>query len=56
MDERAAGPRVVLIIIKTVFVLILFLLCQLGSEFKFRSAAENDVKEGDLPGDEGNIC
>lgn len=55
MDERSAGHRVVLIS-KTVFLLILFLLCQLGSEFKFQSAAENDTKVGDLPGHEGNIC
>ncbi|KAH9659117.1 putative LRR receptor-like serine/threonine-protein kinase [Citrus sinensis] len=51
MDERSAGHRVVLIS-KTVFLLILFLLCQLGSEFKFQSAAENDTKVGDLPGHE----
>ncbi|KAL9416765.1 hypothetical protein AB3S75_039870 [Citrus x aurantiifolia] len=51
MDERSAGHRVVLIS-KTVFILILFLLCQLGSEFKFQSAAENDTKVGDLPGHE----
>ncbi|KAH9699008.1 putative LRR receptor-like serine/threonine-protein kinase [Citrus sinensis] len=51
MDERYAGHRVVLIS-KTVFLVILFLLCQLGSEFKFQSAAENDTKVGDLPGHE----
>ncbi|GAY67126.1 hypothetical protein CUMW_254090 [Citrus unshiu] len=51
MDERYAGHRVVLIS-KTVFLLILFLLCQLGSEFKFQSAAENNTKVGDLPGPE----
>ncbi|XP_052288265.1 probable LRR receptor-like serine/threonine-protein kinase At1g53430 isoform X3 [Citrus sinensis] len=51
MDERSAGHRVVLIS-KTVFLLILFLLCQLGSEFKFQSTAENDTKVGDLPAHE----
>ena len=55
MDERSAGHRVVLIT-KTVFLLTLFLLCQLGSEFKFQSTAENDTKGGDLPPNEGNIC
>ncbi|KAH9659129.1 non-specific serine/threonine protein kinase [Citrus sinensis] len=48
MDERSAGHRVVLIT-KTVFLLTLFVLCQLGSKFKFRSAAENGIEVGDLP-------
>ena len=55
MDERSAGHRVVLIT-KTVFLLTLFVLCQLGSKFKFRSAAENGIEVGDLPRGEGNIC